>query len=265
MADDTSLRRWVPSIFIDDICPKPRARPEDWVSTHPNGAKWLFSDDATDQPPVRIDIGDIVRFNWVVDHGMFEVKIHPNGSWTCADPLPEGANGFMKPSEPDSYATSMDQFAKEALDVWSIVETETVPVHVFTWSDDLYFLLEKGEDKAPKFRRVTSPSEFDRLMNDRISLGKALELVMAARRQALEEMASWHDAQATKARDRRDEYKPAYDPSGLGGNLEYIDQKSHERSAEVARRLIDKAPTTPGPLLNVPSSAEPVLCVTVEA
>lgn len=158
MADQTPSRKWVPSIFIDDVCPKPRDRPEEWIATHPNGAKWLFSDDATEQPTVRIDLDDVVRFRWIIDHGTFQITVHPNGSWTCDGPLPEGANGFMAPGEPDSYAETMDQFVRMALDVWSIPSDELGPVQVFTWSDDIPFQLFKHAGGQPMFREVVIAS-----------------------------------------------------------------------------------------------------------
>ncbi len=154
MADLTSLRRWVPSIFIEDICPNPRARPEDWIATHPNGAKWLFSDDVCEQQPVRVDIGDIVRFNWVVDHGTFEITLHPNGSWSCDDALPEGANGFMEPSDTDTYAETMDEFASNYVAVGRNTEDEPCYVKVLTWSDDLYFRLHKADGSKLVFSQV---------------------------------------------------------------------------------------------------------------
>lgn len=153
---NASLRRWVPSIFIDDICPKPRARPEDWISTHPNGAKWLFSDDVCEQQPVRVDIGDVVRFNWVVDHGTFEITLHPNGSWSCDDALPEGANGFMEPSDTDTYAETMDEFASNYVAVGRNTEDEPCYVKVLTWSDDLYFRLDKSAYGNPIFIEVVT-------------------------------------------------------------------------------------------------------------
>lgn len=136
-------RKWVPSIFIEDVSPIPRGKPEDWITKMPNGGLFLFSDDAIAQKPVPIGIGDVVRFRWFIDHGTFTVKFHLLGGWSCEQPLPEGANGFMEPGDPDSYAETMDEFAENAIDAWSIADFETGDVRVFTWSEDIHFRLDK--------------------------------------------------------------------------------------------------------------------------
>lgn len=130
--------KWVPSIYVDEETPKPRDRPEDWISTISNGRTFLHYEGAT-LPPVFVSVGDIVRFRSFCSWGAFDITVRPNGSWTCDRPIPPEANGFMEVGEPDTYADTIDDFARNWMDAYAISEEEPCSVDVYTCSEDVYF------------------------------------------------------------------------------------------------------------------------------
>lgn len=155
--NSTPPRKWVPSIYVDETCPTPRDRPEDWILWNADGRPTIANNEDIEGrlPVYPLFNGDVVRFRSFVDWGTFELTIHPNGSWSCDRPIPAEANGFMEAGEPDTYADTIDEFARNWIDAYAIDEVEAGPVCVYYWSDDIYFRLDSDRTGKLIFIPVT--------------------------------------------------------------------------------------------------------------
>ncbi|WP_337996190.1 hypothetical protein [Oleispirillum naphthae] len=103
------VKKWVPTDYIDEVTPPGRATPDDWIV---EGAG-LGGFDETD-PPMPLNEGEIVLFDWVVDLGRATVLIEEDGTYDCTVPIPVPPPGgtfhVFIPFDPDTMALDMDTF-----------------------------------------------------------------------------------------------------------------------------------------------------------
>lgn len=159
-----SAPRWVPTVFVDEITPAPRASPDEWL-TRDGPRLWLselnIGEPTDDEMSCEVDIGEIVDFTRLISWGRAVFEIRPSGAWTCDQPLPPSANHYYDIEDDETGMPTPDEFAREfARNFFYPHATDgevcRVTVRVDEWSDGHHFRLVGFEDTAvmPRFVEV---------------------------------------------------------------------------------------------------------------
>lgn len=141
-------RKWLPSIYQDEIVPPARATPADWIIRLDDGAYALaagFPDH--DSNPTRLTDGQEVEFDWTEKHGTAEFTLHEDGTWSMTRPMPTTIGGAMLVAfegDWDSMADSMALFAECAIDNHACDREEANTVVFYAWSDTPHRFIFRG-------------------------------------------------------------------------------------------------------------------------
>lgn len=147
-----SERAWIPSDFVDEDGPAPRAHPTDWLVPLEGGGVGLDRRWAGDAPQPLAD-GDRVDFDWIIgDLGEREVKIvvEAGGRRVVVDPPPPEAPPGTRllvwiPFDPNTLSESVEELTSE----WG--EWESGFVRFFVWNEKAVPFLVRGG----RFARAT--------------------------------------------------------------------------------------------------------------
>ncbi len=171
---------WLPDFLLDEICPPPKPRPEDWLialppdDKGPTERRWMITDAEDERSDARVvKIGDTVAFCLHRSWGVHEIEIQRDGTFTAPIEIPAEANCFCESGDNDSFMDTIDGFARQYAEVeWSLGVAEfplTIAVHIYQWSDPVEANLNLDEVGSPCFvfgPPCVLPAEFSDLLGD---------------------------------------------------------------------------------------------------
>jgi len=92
---------YVPTAYLDEVTPAPRATPDAWAMRVPGGAV-LTTGNPNDPDPIRLTIGTDVGFERVARLGMARIVVQTIDTWRLDGDLPD-----LPPSS-DLIVTTLD-------------------------------------------------------------------------------------------------------------------------------------------------------------
>jgi hypothetical protein len=169
----SDARIWWPEFLLDEVMREGRAKPEDWLAPDENGVTAIRWDEDQKHPVAgRLVPGSEAAFIWYEPRGIVDVIIKPDGTWSHDDDrdtrtpdmftgqtLAEradraaiaDANAFWSPGEPETFADSLDEFARGHADMETLdPDGERVTVKLGFWSESIRFRVSlDGKSLAP--------------------------------------------------------------------------------------------------------------------
>lgn len=127
-------KTWIPSDYMDEVIPTPRKSPSDWIVQLPgDGVFALAPCEEEDEPTHLLKNGDLVKFDWMEDHGRAEFTVR-DGKWSVDRQPPPETTHICEIGNPDSLSyEGIEVFAKNWLSV-DHDDTETT-LFYYTWSE----------------------------------------------------------------------------------------------------------------------------------
>lgn len=144
-SDGGEFKGWVPEPYLDEICPTPRLTPNAWLVLGDVARLAGFDDD--DPPGAVVSEGEIVTFCSLVDYGTLVVEIAKDGTLAPDSDRPSpAARGFCLPGDPETFAETIEEFAKQQAEHFVDDDDFPVAVHVcaYTWCDGTAFVMRDG-------------------------------------------------------------------------------------------------------------------------
>lgn len=92
-------KRWVPSVYVDEVVPPPRETPSAWLMRAADGAPMLaaidsdLGEEAMTGMPTRLADGQVVEFGWRMDYGRAALMVRADGTWTAERDMPPSPPG----------------------------------------------------------------------------------------------------------------------------------------------------------------------------
>jgi len=105
MGDTKKL--WIPTCFAATGMIDARTAPDRWIIQWVSGRSVLLAD-RTSRLSATILLGETVTFDWVMNHGSFDVEIGSDGTFAAPE-LPPEANWFTAEYENGVSGTTLDE------------------------------------------------------------------------------------------------------------------------------------------------------------
>lgn len=136
-------REWVPSAYVDEVTPEPRATPSAWLVNLPGGGRALDNSDldASDRAPLTpLRNADSVDFMWVERYPEIELVIAEDGSWTVSAQPHPGTKQLCVWGYYDETHDSLDDLVAHLLkDTSRSGPSVAYPILCYQWSESLPF------------------------------------------------------------------------------------------------------------------------------
>jgi hypothetical protein len=142
-------RKWIPTVYCDEVCPEARATPQDWLVFLPGdvyGLEAAWSDD--DGATVVIAPGETVSFMWLVELGSDTLTINADGTWSTLRPQPDTPpGGSLSVWEMGDFETMMDSLSEFAYEQMSCdPKAREIDICYCAWSrEETPFVLRDGK------------------------------------------------------------------------------------------------------------------------
>ncbi len=138
---------WIPSEYMDEVCPEPRPTPSDWLIADPL-KRLAPGDDGPEAAPGRlVRNGDVVKFDELVSYPNVRAVWNGPGDWKLLSPYPAGATCFCLLGDPDTVGYSLDDFMRDNGEMGSFEPGEEFEINAFDWSTH-EFVLREGRFEA---------------------------------------------------------------------------------------------------------------------
>lgn len=157
---------WLPDFLLDEVCPPPKARPENWLTAlppdeiGPTERRWMITDTADERSDARVVMsGDVVAFCHHRSWGILDIEIRRDGTFAAPIEIPAEANCFCECGDADSFMETIEgfarQYAENAFSAGVDDASLNVQVHVHHWSDPVDRRLSVDPSGAVFFAEVT--------------------------------------------------------------------------------------------------------------
>jgi hypothetical protein len=144
-------RQWVPSDYIDEISPPPRATPGAWVTSLPGDAYALApADDLDEATPRVLHDNDTVPFHWTEHFGRATLTSGADRIWSVDRPPPPETTHICALGDPETLAYGRNGAAALVAFIKQWIENDPDPgqrvtLTYYTWSDEpVNFLFHAG-------------------------------------------------------------------------------------------------------------------------
>lgn len=143
---DGAFKGWVPEAYLDEVCPPPRATPDDWMVVGTDVR--LAGFDEHDAATVVIVEGQTVVFHGLTDFDDVRVTWRSWGDYTIHDAIAPGASCFCLGGDPDMFGATIGELI-EVYEDCDPVPDVTFGVRSYDWCDGTPFVLRGGTFVTP--------------------------------------------------------------------------------------------------------------------
>jgi hypothetical protein len=108
-----TVKGYVPAIYCDEVSPTPRAMPDGWLITLPNGLPALAGEFVDEEDARALADGEIVKFLRLTEYGNAILTVDGALEYRTSRDMPSDATHVCADHDPDAMSDSVEQLVEQ--------------------------------------------------------------------------------------------------------------------------------------------------------